>query len=180
MPGLPYLLTGIVKDVGNVAYTAGGTARVIDVTLGLMKDFTLAADGSFTADLALIGSYAHGDALQVVIYNAAKTKSTEFRHTVDAGLPGSDAGTLYLHWTKPILGDSILAAAVLSNKDDSAEFTVDLYDRKYDQKLLSMDIGPNSSFSPYLGMKGVEFKEGICIIRESDADAKVEVQLVVR
>jgi hypothetical protein len=85
-----------------------------------------------------------------------------------------------MHWTRPFLGTATLMAGIISNKDDSAEYTVDLYDRKNDAKLLSMDIGINNSIPFSILFKGIPFSEGICIIRESDAANKVEVQLVVK
>jgi hypothetical protein len=175
-----YPISGLVKDTDGSTAFYPGTVRLIDVTLGTYKEFTVASDGSFTAELSQLGSYANGDHLQVIIYNSRKTKSTEFRHTVDVGIPGYDVGTIYMHWTKPLMGTATLMAGVLSNKDDSAEYTVDLYDRENDDKLFSVDILPNSPFSTSLLHKGIEFAGGICIIRESDAANKVEVQLVVK
>jgi hypothetical protein len=180
MPVTPYPITGTVKDVDGSTAFYPGSIKIIDVTLGQSVTGSMAPDGSFSVDVAGMPTYTNGDALQIVIYNSAQTKSTEFRHTVNTGLPGYDAGTLYMHWTKPFLGTATLMAGIVSNKDDSAEYTIDLYDRKNDAKLLSMDVSPNNSIPFSLLFKGIPFSEGICIIRESDASNKVEVQLVVK
>jgi hypothetical protein len=181
MARTPYPITGIVKDVDGSTTFYPGSVKVFDVTLGEILDGTVASDGSFSVDIAnLTSAYSNGDALQVIVYNSALTKSTEFRHTVNTGLPGYDAGTLYMHWTKPFMGTATLMAGVFSNKNDSNEYTIDLYDRASDAKLLSADVLPNSPFSFSLLFKGIPFDRGICIIRESDAANTVEVQLVVK
>lgn len=181
MPRTPYPITGAVKDVDGTTTVTSGTVRVYDVTQAEYIEGSVASDGSFSVDIAgMTAAYADGDKLQVVIFNSNKVKSTEFRHTVDTGEEGYDAGTIYLHWTKPILGTSRLLGLVLANKSDSAEYTIDLYDRNNDHKILSFDIGPNSSLSPNLGFKGIDFPGGICVIRESDAANTVEVQTVVK
>ena len=175
-----YPITGIVYDTDGSTLMTSGNCKLFDVTTGESISTNIASDGSFSIDLANLTSYSNEDKLQVVLYDSTKTKSTEFRHTVNTGLSGYDAGSLYMHWTVPILGDSTLMGLVISNKSDSAEYTVDFYDRKYDNKLLSCDVNVNSSFSPTLWFKGIYFEGGICVIRESDAANTVEVQMVVK
>ena len=180
MPRTPYSITGLIVDVDGSTAMSSGSIKVIDVTLGESVSGSLASDGSFNIDIAnLTSEYSNGDALQVVIYNSRMTKSTEFRHTVDTGLPGYNAGTLYMHWTKPFLGTATIIGGVISNKSAGA-LTVDFYDRKYDDKKLSCDIPATDTIPIPMLFKGVEFEEGICITRESDAANTVEVQLVVK
>lgn len=178
MPVVNYPITGIVKDVDGTTNLTSGTVKVYDVTLGQSTSGSVASDGSFSVDINAL-NYSNGDALQVVIYNSRMTKSTEFRHTVDTGMAGYDAGTLYMHWTKPLLGTATIIGGVLSNKSAGA-LTVDFYDRKYDDKKLSLDVPATNSIPIPMLFKGVEFEEGICIIRESDAANSLEVQLVVK
>lgn len=181
MPVSPYPISGIVYDVDGSTLMTSGTVRVIDTTLDEYTEGDISTDGSFSVDIQnLTTDYSNGDALQVVAYDSDGVKSTEFRHTVDTGLSGYDAGNIYLHWTVPVLGDSTLLALVLSNKNDSAEYTVDLYDRDNDHKLLSCDVGVNTTLSPNLGFKGIKFDGGICVIRESDSANTVEVHMVVK
>ena len=181
MARTPYPITGIVTDVDGSTLMASATVRVIDVTLGENIEVTTASDGSFSADLAnLTSAYSDDDAIQVVVYDSDKVKSTDFRHTVDTGTGNYDVGTIYMHWTKPILGTSRLLALIASNKSDSAEYTIDLYDRTNDHKILTFDIDTNDPFSPNLGFKGLDFPGGICVIRESDAANTVEIQMVVK
>jgi hypothetical protein len=180
MPRTPYVIIGLVKDVDGSTTFYPGSIKIIDVTLGESLTGSVASDGSFSIDIAnLTSAYSNGDGLQVVIYNSRASKSTEFRHTVNTGLPGYDAGTLYMHWTKPILGTATVVGGVMSNKSAGA-LTVDFYDRKYDDKKLSLDVPATNSISIPMLFKGIEFEEGICIIRESDAANSVEVQLVVK
>jgi len=180
MPRTPYPITGTVKDVDGSTTFYPGSIKIYDVTLGESISGSIASDGSFSVDIAnLTSSYSNGDALQVVIYNSRSTKSTEFRHIVNTGLPGYEAGTLYMHWTKPLLGTATVIGGVMSNKSTGA-LTVDFYDRKYDDKKLSCDVPATNTIPIPMLFKGVEFEEGICIIRESDAANSVEVQLVVK
>jgi hypothetical protein len=137
----------------------------------------IASDGSFAVNL---DTYSDEDKLQVVLFNTAKTKSTEFRHTVDTDEEGYDVGSVYMHWTKPSLEEARLHALVISNKNDSNEYTVDFYDRYNDAKILSCDVNVDSSFSPNLAFQGLKFEGGICVIRESDAANTVEVTMIVR
>lgn len=181
MPVSSYPITGVIYDVDGSTLMSSGTVRVIDVTLGESVEGNIESDGSFSVDIVnLTSDYSNNDKLQVVAYDTDKVKSTELRHTVNTTLDGYDAGTLYMHWTKPILGTSKLFGLVISNKDDTNEYTVDFYDRTNDDKLLSCDVGVNSSFSPNLSFKGIKFDGGICVIRESDAANIVEVTMVVK
>jgi len=176
-----YPITGILKDVDGVTNFNNATVRIIDVTLGEYIEGNTESDGSFSVDIQnLTSDYSNNDKLQVVIYDSNKVKSTEFRHTVDTGLSGYDTGTLYLHWTKPIMGESRLFAGIFSNKNDSNEYTIDLYDRTNDNKIISVDVNVNNSLSLNFGFTGLSFPGGICIIRESDTANTVEVQLVVK
>ena len=176
----PYVISGVVKDVDGSTAVSGATVLVIDVTLGEKTTGTTGTDGSFSVDIAnLTSAYSDADALQVVIYNSAKTKSTEFRHTVDTGQAGYDASTIYLHWTEPVLGDATVISGVLSNKSGGA-LTVDLYDRDNDAKKITCDVPAGNTIPLNFLFKGVKFSGGVCIIRESDAVNSLEVQLVVK
>lgn len=179
MPITNYTLSGSVKDVDGSIALAAGTVLVKDITQGLDIEGTVASDGSFAVNLANI-EYANGDTLQVTIYDSEKTKITQFRHTVGNTQAGYEAGTLYMHWgSVPLKGNSNMNGLTVSNKDDSAEYTVDFYDGN-DVKRYSVDVGPNTSFSPNLSLNGRFFEGGICVIRESDAANKVEVFIDVK
>lgn len=181
MPRTPYPITGIVYDVDGITLMTSGTCTVYNTTKDETASGDIESDGSFSVDIAnATTEYSNNDQLQVVCYDSNGVKSTEFRHTVNTSLAGYDAGNVYLHWTVPILGESTLLALVLSNKSDSAEYTIDLFDRTNDEKLLSCDVGPNTSFSPNLGFKGIKFDGGICVIRESDSANTIEVTMVVK
>ena len=181
MPRTQYPITGTVTDVDGTTTLTSGTVVLINTNLSERVTESLESDGSFSVDAANTESeYSNGDVLQVVIYDSDQVKSTEFRHTIDTGLTGYDTGTLYMHWTKPILGEARLLAVVISNKSDSAEYTVDFYDRENDYKILSCDVGPNNTVSPNLGFKGLAFESGICVIREVDTANTVEVQMVTK
>lgn len=181
MPRTQYPITGVVVDVDGSTKMSSGTVTLIDVTLGERISERIESDGSFSLDVAnLTTQYSDGDKLQVVIYDSDKVKSTEFRHTLDTNLTGYDAGTLCMHWTSPVLEDCTLTGIVISNKNDSNEYTVDLYDRESDSKILTFDVGTDTSFSPNLLFKGVKFEGGICVIREVDTANTVEVQMIVK
>lgn len=180
-PRTPYSISGIAYDVDGTTKMTSGYVTVFDTTLNENITGDIESDGSFSVNIANLTSvYSNGDKLQIVVYDMNRVKSTEFRHTVDTTGEGYNMGDVYLHWTVPIMEESRLIALILSNKDDSAEYTVDLYRRSDDSKLLSCDVGPNTSFSPSLGFKGILFANGICVIRETDTANTVEVTMVVK
>ncbi len=181
MPKSSYIISGLAYDTGGSAPTSAEAGlwhiEIYDITLGQNITGTVASDGSFSADLAnLTSEFSDGDRLQVVIYNTRRSKSTEFRHTVDSSQAGHDFGTLYMHWTEPsLLGDRDnpvkTVSGMLSNKTAGA-LTIDLYDRKNDDK-----IPENNTI---LVPTDFIFEGGICIIRESDAANSLEAHIVVR
>jgi len=184
MPNLPYTISGICYDVNSTDVTpvvmTSGTCMIFNTTTHTTTTGNIEIDGSFAVDISALASYSNADKLQVVLFNSDKTKSTEFRHTVDTAEEGDDVGSVYMHWTKPILGEARLHAVVISNKNDSNEYTVDFYDRYNDAKILSCDVNVNSSFSPNLSFQGLMFKGGICVIRQSDVANEVDVVMVVK
>lgn len=181
MPQTAYSISGVAYDVDGSTKMTSGYVTVFNTTNNEQETGSIESDGSFGVDIAnMTTDYSNGDKLQVVVYDTNKVKSTEFRHTVDTSGEGYNVGNVYLHWTIPIMEESTLLALVLSNKDDSAEYTVDFYRRSDDSKLLSCDVGVNTTLSPNLGFKGIKFANGICVIREVDTANTIEVVMVVK
>lgn len=182
MPRTQYPISGVVYDTDGTTKMTSGIVVLINTTLDeRISDESIESDGSFSVDAAnTTTEYSNGDKLQVLIYNSNNTKSTEFRHTLDTGETGYNKGDVYMHWTQSVLRTARLKSLVVSNKHDSNEYTVDLYNREDDEVLLTIDVGTNDTKSIFLGLEGLKFDGGICVIRQSDAANTVEVQMVVK
>lgn len=165
----PYAISGTVLDTDGSTALENVNVRVYDVTLGESISTVTDSDGTFVLDLAnLVSAYSDGDKLQMVYY--AKGKSAWFRHTVDTGTGFWDNGSESLHAGKHFIASKTRLSAYVVANHTASTGQVDFYDVENDYKVLSVEVGANTTSPGYLAY-GLVFDGGICVIRKDSTTA---------